>query len=109
MKFVLLKAGIQIIDWMDGYNYSYEHVFFLNLMGFVLVESMITGQDTFLLCLVLTSFPTTSPLDLISNSNVNGYSTALLLVDTAKLDPAPYRGTFVPSRITDTVLRLFLG
>uniref|UniRef100_M0ZRX9 Harpin-induced protein n=1 Tax=Solanum tuberosum TaxID=4113 RepID=M0ZRX9_SOLTU len=77
-------------------------------MGFVLIESMTKSHEISFLCFVLTNFPTTSPRDLISNSNFNG-TLKPPLVAASRLDPAPYKGTFVASMLTNTVRLLFLG
>lgn len=101
----LLALSIRCNKWIG--NYSNVHEFFLNLIGLVLLGSITKGQDICFWCFTLTSFPTTSPRDRIWNFNVNG--TTRSFEETDKLDPAPYRGTLVPSKFTDTVRWLFLG
>lgn len=82
-------------------SHSYVHEFFLNTMALVLVESMPTGQEICFICVVLTSFPTTFPRDRILNTNVIG--TGPLVEGRDKVDAAPYMGTLIPSKLTDTV------
>lgn len=87
---------------------SYVQESWENLIGLVLVESTTTGQETCLWCFVLTRFPITFPRDRISNSSVNG-TLPLPVSETARLAPAPYKGSLFPWRITDTTRLLFLG
>jgi len=77
------------------------------MMALLLRESIAKEQATRLLCLGFTNFPTTFPIDLTSKTKVIG--TPPLSSDAAKPAPAPYSGTFVPFRFTDTVRWLFLG
>lgn len=82
-------------------SHSYVQVFFLNTMALLLVESIPTGQEICFICVVFTSCPTTYPRDRILNDNVIG--TGLLVGGTVKVDAAPYIGTFIPSKLTDTL------
>lgn len=88
-------------------NQSYSQDCWETLMGLVLAESSTTLQETCLWCFVLTSFPTTSPRDRMTNSNVKG--TLPPFSDKARLAPAPYKGTIFPWRVTDMIRWLFLG
>lgn len=74
--------------WTNQSYHSYVHEFFLNLIGFVPAELITKGQVISLWCLVLTSFPTTSPRDRISNFNTSATST-LPVCETVMVDPAP--------------------
>lgn len=74
-------------------------------MGLLLWESIATEQETCCVCLDLTNFPTTFPRDLTSKTSVIGIFP--LSTEPAKLAPAPYNGTLLPCRLTDTVRRLF--
>lgn len=50
----------------------YSHEFFLNFIGLDLPVSMTKEHEICFRCLVVTSFPTTSPRDLMSNFSFNG-------------------------------------
>lgn len=73
---------------MNKPNHSYVHESFLNLIGFVPEELITKGHTVYLRCIVLTSFPTTSPRELISNFNTSATSTPPVC-KTVMLDPAP--------------------
>ncbi|KAL6274712.1 hypothetical protein ACE6H2_025404 [Prunus campanulata] len=55
-------------------------------------------KDMCLRCFDLTNFPTTFPRDRTSNISIIG--TPPLLSETAKLAPAPYKGTLIPWRFS---------
>lgn len=76
---------------------------FRNLIGLIIFDVNVTLQEICLRCFVVTSLPTTSPFDLISNSSLNGISKTPEL-ETSRLEPAPYKGTLVAIKFTIAVL-----
>lgn len=100
-KYIYYTTLLQPQTRKMNMDQSYVHEFFLNLTGFVPEELMTKGQVIFLRCFVLTSLPTTFPRERISNFNASGTSTPVW--DTVMLDPAPYKGTLLPSTFTDTI------
>lgn len=89
--------------------YTYAQLSFLKMIGFVVgLELATIMQVIILLCLVCTSFPTTSALAWTSNCKLNGIW-PLVGPYNLKFDPAPYIGILFPFKFTRTIRWLFLG